>query len=300
MQNVVEEFIKYLDKELNFSDNTLKNYHRDLEKYQKYLESKNINFMFITRNEIRDYLIYLDGKNLKNSSISRMISCIRSFYNYLVDEKMVEQNLFKTVSNPKIEKKLPNYLGYEEMHKIIESIDVSTDVGLRNRLIIEIFYATGCRVSELVGIKITDIDRQALTIRIMGKGNKERIVYYGEYARDVLNQYLGNVRNKWVQNSSNNYLFLEKNGDALTIMGVEAIIRDIVKNLSLKAHVTPHTFRHTFATHLLNNGADIKSVQELLGHSNLNTTGIYTHVSNERLRKVYLESFPRNKKEIKD
>ena len=150
------------------------------------------------------------------------------------------------------------------------------------------FYATGCRVSELINIKMTDINFSNKSIKIMGKGSKERIVYYGDYAKDYLEKYL-----KTGFNESSNYLFLNDKKNNMSIADVEAIVKDVVKNISLKTHVTPHTLRHTFATHLLNNGADIKSVQELLGHASLNTTGIYTHVSNERLKEVYLKTFKR-------
>lgn len=299
MIETVAAYSNYLKKELNFSDNTILSYSRDLNKYRLYLEKKGIDYKSITRDEIRDYLKYLDNLNLKNSSISRNISCIRSFYTFLLNENIIEHNIFKTISNPKIERKLPNFLSYEEMRKILDSIDISTAIGLRNRLLIEMFYATGCRVSELVSIKLLDIDEDASTIRIMGKGSKERIVYYGEYAQDILKRYLCTARKELLSDKNNDYLFISKKGEPLTIIEVESIVKDIVKNLSIKGNVTPHTFRHTFATHMLNNGADIKTVQELLGHSNLNTTGIYTHVSNDRLREVYLKTFPR-KKEIED
>lgn len=290
-------FIKYLDRELNFSENTIISYKRDLEKFAQYLKRKQLNYKTITREEIRDYLKKLADENLKNSSISRNISCLRSFYNYLVLEGKIENNLFKTVSNPKQEKKLPNFLSYEELRKIIDSIDTKTPLGIRDRLIIEVFYASGCRLSELINIKLQDINQEQKTIRIMGKGRKERTVYYGEYAAEILDLYLSKARSKLINNKDIAYLFVSKKGDQITIAEMEIIIRDIVKNLSLKTHVTPHTFRHTFATHLLNNGADIKTVQELLGHANLNTTGIYTHVTNERLKEVYLHAFPRREKD---
>lgn len=298
MKEEVSNYINYLKKELNFSDNTALNYERDLNKYGDYLEKNKINYKNVTRDDIRNYLVYLDYQKLKNSSISRKISCIRSFYNYLVNEELITHNVFKTISNPKIERKLPNFLNYEEMRTILESIDISTPIGLRNRLLIELFYATGCRVSELVGIHLKDIDLNDKTIRIMGKGSKERIIYYGEYAEEILNKYLNNVRDSFILNNDLGFLFYDKKGNPLTVAETENIVKDIVKDLSLKSHVTPHTFRHTFATHLLNNGADIKTVQELLGHSNLNTTGIYTHITNDRLREVYLKTFPRNKKEM--
>ena len=288
MNQEVVNFLEYLDKELNFSNNTIDSYRRDLADFFCFLEKNGIDYLRIDRYKVRDYLKYLDGKKLKNSTIARRISALRSFYNYLCSIGKITSNIFNNIRNPKLEKKLPNYLSYEELEEIFENIDMSTPKGIRNRLIIEMFYATGCRVSELINIKMNDINRQNKTIRIMGKGSKERIVYYGDYAQMYLDKYLATGYNENKQ-----YLFLNDKKDKMSIEDVELIIKNIVADLSLKTHVTPHTLRHTFATHLLNNGADIKSVQELLGHASLNTTGIYTHVSNERIKEVYLKTFSR-------
>ncbi len=281
----VGKFIEYLSKELNYSDNTVISYEEDINNYLEYLKKQNINYKKIDNIAIRNYLKYLDDLNLKNSTIARRISALRTFYNYLLNKGLVDTNLFNSIRNPKIEKKLPNYLSYEELARILDNIDISTFIGLRNRLMVEMFYATGCRVSEITNIKVSDIDKSNNSIRIMGKGSKERIVYFGEYARDYLDRYLPLIDCV--------YLFTNEAKEKLSVHDVEYIIKDLVKNLALKTHVTPHTLRHTFATHLLNNGADIKTVQELLGHSSLNTTGIYTHVSNERIKEVYRKTFNR-------
>lgn len=278
-------FLEYLNKELNYSENTEISYREDITNFLNYLEKKQLNYKKIDGEIIRDYLKYLDEAKLKNSTIARRISALRTFYNYLLNKNIVDTNLFNSIRNPKLEKKLPNYLSYEELAKILDNIDISTKIGLRNRLLVEMFYATGCRVSEMINIKVSDINKSNNSIRIMGKGSKERIVYFGEYARDYLDRYLPLI--------DTDYLFTQESGDKLSIHDVEYIISDLVKNLALKTHVTPHTLRHTFATHLLNNGADIKTVQELLGHSSLNTTGIYTHVSNERIKEVYRKTFNR-------
>ncbi len=278
-------FLEYLNKELNYSENTEISYREDITNFLNYLEKKQLNYKKIDGEIIRDYLKYLDEAKLKNSTIARRISALRTFYNYLLNKNIVDTNLFNSIRNPKLEKKLPNYLSYEELAKILDNIDISTKIGLRNRLLVEMFYATGCRVSEMINIKVSDINKSNNSIRIMGKGKKMRIVYFGEYARDYLDRYLPLI--------DTDYLFTQESGDKLSIHDVEYIISDLVKNLALKTHVTPHTLRHTFATHLLNNGADIKTVQELLGHSSLNTTGIYTHVSNERIKEVYRKTFNR-------
>ena len=282
----VDKFLFFLKVELNYSELTIKSYQLDLTDFFGYIESKKINYLTITNHDVRGYLKYLDSCNLKNSTISRRVSTLRTFYNYLVDENIVENNVFHNVKNPKLEKKLPNYLNYNEMEELLESIDISTSEGLKRRLLIEMFYSTGCRVSEMINVKISDIDFTNKTIRIMGKGSKERIVYFGDYASKYLDNYLSKVK-------CDKYLFTNKKGEKLTINEVEQIVKDIMKHISIKTHVTPHTLRHTFATHLLNNGADIKTVQELLGHANLSTTGIYTHVSSDRLKDIYFKTFKR-------
>ena len=282
----VDKFLFFLKVELNYSELTIKSYQLDLTDFFGYIESKKINYLTITNYDVRGYLKYLDSCNLKNSTISRRISTLRTFYNYLIDENIVENNVFHNVKNPKLEKKLPNYLNYNEMEELLESIDISTTEGLEKRLLIEMFYSTGCRVSEMINVKISDIDFTNKTIRIMGKGSKERIVYFGDYASKYLDNYLSKVK-------CDKYLFTNKKGEKLTINEVEQIVKDIMKHISIKTHVTPHTLRHTFATHLLNNGADIKTVQELLGHANLSTTGIYTHVSSDRLKDIYFKTFKR-------
>ena len=281
-------YLEYLKKELNFSENTIDNYQLDLADFFSFVNKNSIDYLFINRNQAREYLKYLDSKNLKNSTIARRISCLRSFYNYLLLKGFTKQNLFNSIRNPKIERKLPNYLNYEEIEEILDHIDINSNEGLRNRLLIEMFYATGCRVSEMINVKIDDIDFTNRSIRIFGKGSKERIVYYGDYAAGYLDSYL-----KTDYNKGSKYLFVNSNKEKLTIQEVEGIIKHIMGHLSIKTHVTPHTLRHTFATHLLNNGADIKTVQELLGHASLNTTGIYTHISSDRLKEIYFKTFKR-------
>ena len=288
MNKEVYSFIDYLKNNLGYSKMTLISYQKDVDDFFSFVKKNNINYLNLSKDDVRLYLKLLDEKKLKSSTISRRISCLRTFYNYLEDQKKVAGNVFKLIRNPKLDRKLPNYLSYEELRVIFDSIDIKRDCGLRNRLLIEMLYATGCRVSEIANIKIDDINFNNNSIKIFGKGSKERIVYFGDYARFYLDMYLN-------QNINNNskYLFVNEKNEKMDITEIEKIIKDIVYNLSIKSHVTPHTFRHTFATHLLNNGADIKTVQELLGHSSLNTTGIYTHVSNERLKEIYFKTFKR-------
>ena len=282
----IDNFLYFFKKELNYSDYTIKNYQLDLTDFFKYVNASNIDFLNIENIHVRGYLKYLDSCNLKNTTISRRISALRTFYNYLLEKGFVKNNIFLNVKNPKLEKKLPNYLNYTEIEELLASMDTSNSEGLKRRLLIEMFYSTGCRVGEMVNVKISDIDFYNKTIKVMGKGSKERIVYYGDYASKYLEDYLKNKDRK-------GYLFTNKKGEKLSVEEVEYIVKNIMKHISIKTHVTPHTLRHTFATHLLNNGADIRTVQELLGHANLSTTGIYTHVSSDRLKDVYFKTFKR-------
>ncbi|MEG1149950.1 MAG: tyrosine recombinase [Bacilli bacterium] len=293
MTEEVDKYYIYLKKELNYSDKTIISYSSDLNAYKKYLNKYNINYLEINREEVRNYLKFLDSCKLKNSSIARKISSIRNFYNFLVIKGLIESNIFKSIRNPKIERKLPNFLNYFEISDMLNCIDINSISGLRNRLVIEMLYATGCRVSELCNIKLNDINMEDKSIKIKGKGSKERIVFFGEYAEDILKKYLSTSRDKLLKDNHNEYLLINDKCLNVNTYDIEKIVNDIVKDASIKHHVTPHTLRHTFATHLLNNGADIRSVQELLGHASLNTTGIYTHVTSERLKEVYLKTFDR-------
>ena len=293
----VDKFLFFLKVELNYSELTIKSYQLDLTDFFGYIESKKINYLTITNHDVRGYLKYLDSCNLKNSTISRRISTLRTFYNYLVDENIVENNVFHNVKNPKLEKKLPNYLNYNEMEELLESIDISTTEGLEKRLLIEMFYSTGCRVSEMINVKISDIDFTNKTIRIMGKGSKERIVYFGDICNDIMMSYINEARCVLLNNKENEYLILGAyKNTKISVRSIENVIDKVIDEAALKKKISPHVLRHTFATHLLNEGCDILVVKELLGHSSLDTTGIYTHVSNEKLRGVYLSCHPRAKK----
>ncbi len=295
----IKSFLEYLKVERNDSPYTLVSYEEELEKYKKYLEKQKINYLKITKEEIRTYLKYLDGLKYKNRSIAKNLSTLRSFYRYLVGEGKLEKNVFASIKNPKLEKKLPNFVSEIDMETILAfpNIDTYQKTIYTNRdlLLLEMLYDTGCRVSELASIQLKDMDRNERKIRILGKGGKERIVYYGEYTQDTLKEYLMD-RELLLENKKSDYLFVAKNSSKITTRRIAQILDSIMELVAIKNNVTPHTLRHTFATHLLNNGADLRSVQELLGHSSLSTTQIYTHVSNERLRQVYLSAHQDNRK----
>ena len=288
MKNYINEFLDYLINEKGYSNYTIKSYNEDLLAFYMYLDENNITN--IDYNLIRSYLNYLYNLKFSNKSIARHISTLRSYFKYLLKENYIKENPMKLISNPKIPQKLPKYLNYNELEEILEIPNQSTFLGLRNALILELLYSTGVRVSELVNIKLSDIDLLNKKIIILGKGNKERIVLFGNKAYELIVKYL----NK--RDTNCEYLFVNNNKNTLTDRGVRYIIDNIVKKSALKFKISPHTLRHTFATHLLNNGADLKSVQDLLGHESIATTGIYTHVSIEHLRKTYLDNHPRAKR----
>ena len=244
--------------------------------------------------EVRDYLEYLYSRGLSRNTISRKLSSIRSFYRYMEDEGKIFQNYFKEVSNPKKKSLLPKYARDSDLEKMFHAFSLDDVLGQRNALVLEMLYATGVRVSELVNICVGDINLYDKTIHILGKGRKERVVFFGSYCEDVLRKYLNDGYLKLNQKQSK-YLFLNKNGEKLSSRYVRKIIDMAVLKCGVDYHISPHTLRHTFATDMLNNGADLMTVKELLGHSSVNTTGIYTHVSNERLRNVYEFAHPRGK-----
>ena len=296
MHKLIIEFIKYLKMQKNYSDKTTLNYELDLEEYSNFLDINKYKYDDMDYKKCMNYLIFLDEKKLKKTSISRRLSSLRSFYKYLVLNDYCKSNPFMLISSPKKEKRIPKFINYEGIDEIFNIPNIKTPVGQRERVILEILYGAGVRVSELVNIKIKDIDFNNKTILIYGKGSKERIVSYGNMAKEALDIYLKDGRNILLNNINSDYLIVGKEKERLTTRRIEQIIDDLIKNTSIKMNITPHMFRHTFATHLLDNGCNLIAVQELLGHESLSSTEIYTHVSNEHLREVYMKCHPRNSK----
>ncbi len=294
MKDIIYEFLDYITIEKNYSDYTETNYEIDLFKYEEYLKKHNLNYKSVKYKDISNFIISLKEAKYKSTSINRIISSLKSFYAFLEKNHYIKNNPFSLVKSVKTEKRLPNYFKYEEFKTMLEVIE-NSPLGIRNRLILELLLATGMRVSELANLKINDIDINAREIRVFGKGKKERIVYFGNYSLNALNDYLNNSRSILLNGKNSDYLLLNNNGGNLTDRGIRLIIQNIVKKACIKSKVSPHTFRHTFASLMLNEGCDIKSVQELLGHASLSTTGIYTHLTNEEVRRVYLNSHPHGK-----
>ena len=291
-KEIIYEFLDYISYEKKYSDYTEKNYELDLFKYFEYLDKNNLNYLTVKYKDVSNFTLFLAKQNYKSTTINRIDSSIRSFYNYLELEEKINGNPFKAASNLKVPKRLPNYFKYNEYLTMISVID-KDDYEYRNRLILEMLFATGLRVSELSNIKIKDIDFSEREIKIMGKGSKERFVFYNKECANVLDSYLKECRSKLLNGKDSEYLFINHLGDKLTDRGIRLIIDKIVKKSCIKSKVSPHTFRHTFATMLLNEGCNIKSVQELLGHSSLGTTGIYTHLTNDEVRLAYMKAHPR-------
>ena len=293
----LNDYLEHLKYEKNYSDYTIENYKHDIIEYLEYLNSENLNYKDIEYSDIRFFLMYLkDTKKDNNTSINRKLSSLRGFYKYLANNNIVKTNVFGLVNGPKKSKKLPRYFEYNELEELFNVPDTRTPLGQRDSLILEMLYATGVRVGELVNIKVNDIDLGRKNIIILGKGNKERYVTYGEYCEDILNTYLNNGRVILNQKQSD-YLFLNNNGGRLTDRGVRFILDKLIQKTSINKNISPHMIRHSFATHLLNEGCDLLTVQKLLGHESIKATQIYTHVTTDRLKEVYYHSFPRAKKD---
>lgn len=298
MKTKIDEFLDYIKKQKQYSQNTVKNYNIDILEFKEYLDTEGFSYLDVDYDFIKGYLMKLYDRELSRASVSRKLSSLRSFYKYLFNNDLIKTNPFKYVATPKKEKRLPKYLGVEEIEIIFNTPNTNTPLGQRDRLILEVLYGTGIRVGELVNIKLDDVDLYRKEIRILGKGNKERIDPFGEYCLDAINMFLNDGRKKLLEKHhvSCDYLIINERGNKITTRGVEKIVDNIVKKAALKKHVSPHMLRHSFATHLLSEGCDIRTVQELLGHESLESTQIYTHVSNERLKEVYLKCHPLNKK----
>lgn len=299
-EKVIDSYLDYLTYQKNYSHYTIENYHQDILEFFDYLHRECIDYKSVVYSDLRFFLMYLkDDKKDKNSSIDRKLSSLRGFYQFLANEGIVSNNVFTLLSGPKKEKKLPRYFDYQELEALFEACDLSKATGQRDRLILEMLYATGVRVGELVSIKISDIHQSERMILILGKGNKERMVPYGDYCEEVLQLYLRDgylTLNK--KNSS--YLFLNQQGGKLTERGVRYLLEQIISRTSIQKHISPHMIRHSFATHLLNQGCDLMTVQKLLGHESIKATQIYTHITTDRLRNVYQHSFPRAKIDSND
>lgn len=291
-------FVEYMQIEKNASPHTIKNYQRDLNTFFSFLNGESISDLKqIDDQTVRLYLTHLYDQKLSRTTVSRQISSLRSFYKFLEREKYVDANPFMNVHLPKTGKTIPTFLYAEELDELFEVSDLSEPLGQRNQALLELLYATGIRVSECQGLIVTDVDFSIGTLFVLGKGRKERYVPFGSFAEAALTRYLREGREELLTKSAEqtDAVFLNARGKPLTTRGIRLILNNLVKSAALTIKIHPHKLRHTFATHMLNEGADLRVVQELLGHESLSSTQIYTHVTKDHLKQVYMNSHPRAK-----
>jgi len=292
MQEIFNKYINYLEAERNASPYTVRNYTTDLLGFFQFLRTKEIGSLKeVDRHVLRDYLSQLMEQGFAKASIARKLSGIRSFYRYLMREEIIPTSPVMTTS-PKLDRRLPSFLTIEEIERLLEAPDLSTPQGQRDRALIELLYASGLRVSELVQLNQEQVNLDSREIRVWGKGSKERMVLMGEPAAKALSDYLEQGRPKLLGNKRSSALFLNRYGGRLPERRVQRILEKYANIAGIDKGVHPHMLRHTFATHLLDGGADLRVVQELLGHANLSSTQIYTHVTKSQARKVYLSAHP--------
>ncbi|CDO02244.1 Tyrosine recombinase XerC [Oceanobacillus picturae] len=299
----IKAFTSYLQIEKNASPYTVKYYQNDLEIFFAFLQGEGIaDLGDVDQKVVRIYLTMLYNKQLSRRSVSRKISTLRSFYKYLERENVLFSNPFVHISLPRTESPVPGFLYKQELEKLFEINDLNEPTGQRNQALIELLYATGMRVSECQGLRLQDIDFSIGTIFVRGKGRKERYIPFGRFAEIALETYITEGRPALLKKAEqqNEAVFLNARGNPITARGIRLILNKMVEKAALTVHVHPHKLRHTFATHLLNEGADLRSVQELLGHENLSSTQIYTHVTKDYLRSVYMNSHPRANNQSND
>lgn len=296
----IQDFEHYLKFERNFSDNTISAYKKDLQKLQLFAEQQ-LDFISpeqIKTAQLQEFLYSFSKNKMSERTQARWISSLKSFFKFLLEEEIREDNPATLLESPKLGIYLPDTLSTEDINQLVNAIDRSTDLELRNYCIIEVLYGCGLRVSELVGLKISNINFKENYLRVDGKGDKMRLVPLADFTAEIILNYIQNVRSKGKINKKfEDTLFLNNRGNALSRVMVFLIIKELAVKANIHKNISPHTFRHSFATHLLQNGADLRFIQEMLGHSSISTTEIYTHLETEELRDVVLNFHPRNKKQ---
>ena len=295
---IIENFSHYLEYEKNFSENTLDAYLRDIKKLKTFSEEQldGLGPDKVTYENLQDYLIILSKEKISERTQARWISSIKAFFNYMMEEELREDNPATLLEGPKLGLYLPDTLSFEDIEKISKTIDVSTDIGVRNHCMIEVLYGCGLRVSELIELKISSINFKENYIRIDGKGNKVRYVPLAGFTAKLIESYIKNIRPKnKINKKYEDYLFLNNRGTSMSRIIVFIIIKELAEKAGIRKIISPHTFRHSFATHMLQNGADLRFIQEMLGHSSITTTEIYTHLNTEELHDTIQKYHPRNR-----
>jgi integrase/recombinase XerD len=293
MDKYVELFLDYLSVERGLSKNTILAYRSDLKDYTGFLEAvakKNVSAS--SREDIRDFMLHQKDKGLSVNSISRALAALRMFYRFLAREKLIKSDVSSYIDSPKLWKKIPDVLSLDEVERLIEAPDLNTPQGTRDRAILEVMYATGMRVSEVAGLRVTDLNADVGFVRCLGKGKKERIVPLGTKAVAAVARYLEKIRPRLAK-AGVQELFLNRSGRRISRVSLWKLIKGYARKARIKKPIRPHILRHSFATHLLERGADLRSVQEMLGHANISTTQIYTHINKDRLRSIHKMYHPR-------
>ncbi|EGQ27319.1 site-specific tyrosine recombinase XerC [Sporosarcina newyorkensis 2681] len=294
IKDLADEYVSYIRLEKNYSSYTVAEYEKDLREFLAFLHEEHINVLDDVEYPVaRLYVTRLYDRSFARTTISRKISSIRSFFKFTNARYGIQDQAFRLLFHPKKEERLPAFFYEQELEKLFD-VTVGEDYrSLRDRALLELLYATGIRVGELVTMEMQDVDHYLGIVKVMGKGRKERFVPYGSFADDALQQYMDNSRPQLMKQKKHSMLFVNLRGDPLTDRGVRYILNDLMERACLHTKITPHMIRHTFATHLLGAGADLRSVQELLGHRHLSSTQVYTHITNEHLRQTYLQTHPR-------
>lgn len=294
INNILMDYLHYLKVERGLSENTINSYGIDLKLFLEYLRENEIpSFKQVNKEVIVNYMQSEKNNNKANSSILRSVSSLRKFFQYLAQEKIIEKDPMLLIDTPKKKQHLPQVLTKEEVEKLLRSPNTGQVLGLRDRVMLELMYATGLRISEIINLKLEDLHLTMGTLQTLGKGHKERIVPVGDEAIKWVNRYLEEARPKLLKQKRSKYLFLNFHGNNLTRQGVWKNLKAEVRKAGIQKNITPHTLRHSFATHILENGADLRIVQELLGHADISTTQIYTHLSNKQLADIYNRAHPR-------
>ena len=293
MEAHVRTFLNSLRVEKGLADNTLQAYRRDIEKFAAFARQRKLSTSTVQRGDIVDFLGSLYRKGLDSRSVARHLVTIRNFFRFALLEGHIDDDPAATIESPKFRQSLPEFLSVEEVDRLLQQPETNSVVGIRDRAMIELMYSCGLRVSELCGLRVADLQREEGCLRCVGKGNKERLVPVGRQALETVQRYLREARPKLLRENSSPFLFLGQTGQGMSRVALWKLLRDYGRKAGLRKSLTPHMLRHSFATHLLDRGADLRSVQMMLGHSDISTTQIYTHVVEERLKQVYKAHHPR-------
>jgi integrase/recombinase XerD len=291
---IVKEFKDYLEIEKGLSQNSIFSYLSDIKKLDKFLLKDNKDLVSIGKNEIYEFLREETVKKVSNRTKARVIASLRQFYNYLEIQKFINDNPMDKVESPKIERHLPDFLTQDEIKNLFAVFNHANDLEFRDLTMFEILYSAGLRISEACNLKVSELDMENMLINVQGKGGRERLVPFGEIAAEYLNEYLGKIRDRIMGDRNSEYVFISKKGGSINRKSAWRLLKRYIDRAGIKKNITPHTLRHSFATHLLQNNADLRSVQELLGHIDISTTQIYTHVVSKELEKAHKIHHPRS------